>query len=211
MQQPGAFLLWLGVCALVSWRTAFQMPDGFGNAIFGCQLLAGAISSLMMAIYLPPAIGQMRTMPRRTAQKFVAIALVVFLAGNIGGYALDRGLGLPERYADDAVPPVAAWISQEPKLGKCLATVWAPASTCTLDFVVTPDERLPAGSFSVFVVLSRCGNPALEGCTREGLTNGTITLPERRAASFAYAEYTRIRITTILVGRGPPPPVERGP
>lgn len=214
MDQPAAFFLWVGVCALVSWRTAFQMPEGFGNAIFGLQLLGGGISSLLMAMGLPPAINpRITTMAKRSAWKLVAVAIVVFLAGNIGGYALDRGMGLPKRYADDAVSPLATWVSSEPALSSCLAKVWSKPTGCSLTFVVREptDESAHAQSLDVSLETASCGNAALEACAREAFAKGTIQVSFVRRESFAYAGETRIDISTLLVGTGPPPPVERAP
>ncbi len=250
MEQPGAFFFWMGACALVSWRTAFQMPDGFGNAIFGMQILAAAISGALMAAYLPSLInprfeiitsvnqatGHLRTktIPRRTAARAVAIAVAVFLAGNIGGYALDRAMGLPDRYADDAVPALTTWVTHEPALARCLGTVWAPATPCTLVIAVSADDavaertsasgsaplrasiehaRCGGASSASTNVADAAGSPAgaLARCATESLRDGTIELPARRHASFAYAGETRLTVVTVLVGTGPPPPVERGP
>lgn len=105
-----AFVGWLGVIALVCWRTAWQMPDGYGNAIFQLQFWSGLIS-LLCVVGGVGFLTDRRRSERRFGMRSIAVGVALFLGGTIGGYALDLHLGLPAHHATDVTSAAKTYLA----------------------------------------------------------------------------------------------------
>jgi hypothetical protein len=219
--QVLTFFAWLGVSALVSWLTAFQMPDGYGNAIFFVQFVGAFVSAGFMAMGLPTAIDPTTkvvvtnrlgnnietTWPREKGVRYAIIGGVVFVVANVGGYVLDRALGLPDRYRSKVADSVRHWTRDpQPALDACLATVWTrELETCKAQYRVTTS----GGHAHSTLRRVTCPTTALSACVQRALATGTIDVDRRQLDSLDYAGAIDVDVELMLLGRGPPPPAER--
>ena len=216
------FFAWMGVCALASWLTAFRMPDGYGNAIFLVQFFGAFVSAGYMAMGLPTAIdpttkvvvsgghgnpNRVTTWPRRKGVKLAIIGGVVFVVSNLGGYILDRALGIPSRHLQKAERAAEGWVrGTHPALEACLATTWSREPVaCTLAYRVSATDDVAVLELDQ----AMCPHAAIQACATRHLAHGTVSVDERQLATLSYASAGRIKILGRFRGTGAPPPNER--
>ncbi|HUQ07486.1 MAG TPA: hypothetical protein VM261_33565 [Kofleriaceae bacterium] len=215
------FFAWIGVCVLTSWLTAFQMPDGFGNAIFMAQILGAIPSAGFMAMGLPTAIdpsfeidpsgrrhGRPTRWPRRKGLNLVIAGGVIFLLTNVGGWFLDVAMGLPDRYRTPLAGQARWWAqAARPTLEPCLAKTWtAQAETCELRYRV----MARGGAARMELRAASCPSPPIAACVRAHLDGGAFTLERRQLDSLEFAGAIDVAVSLDgLRGTGAPPPAER--
>lgn len=221
--QVLTFFAWLAFCLGVSWLTAFQMPDGYGNAIFLFQFVGAFVSAGFLAMGLPTAIDPSTkivvtnrlgrnietTWPREKGRRLAIIGGVVFLVTNVGGWALDRAMGLPDRYQEKIADRVVAWTrAPRPELDACLATVWTrDIETCKVRYRAS----MSGGQARAELRTATCPTAPLAACVQKHLASGVVDMDVRQRASLSYAGGIDVDVEVKLMGRGPPPPVERSP
>lgn len=197
-----AFFGWLGVCALVSWRTAFQMPDGYGNAIFLLQIPGALASSWLLAL----ALDTLRWRGQRV--KLAIAGGVVFLVTNVGGWFLDVAMGLPDRYTLPIAIRTQSWArTARPSLEPCLARFWTAApETCQVRYRVS----VRGGAARTALRSVACPSEKIAECVRAHLDGGAFTLDRRQLDSLEFAGAIESTVSLDgLRGTGPPPPAER--
>jgi hypothetical protein len=216
------FFGWLAFCGVVSWLTAFQMPDGYGTALFALQIIGAIISSGCMAQGLPTAIDPSTkvvvtnrlgnnfetTWPREKGMKIAIAGGVIFLVTNVGGWFLDTGMGLPERYMTKVHDKVVDWTREPPRpeLDACLTTVWTPGvETCEVRYRVTTS----GGRARVDLRKATCPHAPLATCIEKQLAGGEIDVDKRQLDTLAFTGPLDVAVKVSLTGTGPPPPAER--
>jgi hypothetical protein len=149
------------------------------------------------------------TWPREKGVRYAVIGGVVFLVTNLGGYALDRAMGLPDRYVEKVADRVRDWAqTSPPALDVCLATVWTPqVETCTVRYRVA----VSSGQAHADLREARCPHAPLASCIQQHLASGIVNVDKQQLASIAYAGAIDVAVEVRLTGRGPPPPVEQSP
>jgi hypothetical protein len=217
------FFVWIGVCALVSWLTAFQMPDGYGNAIFLLQIVGAIVSAGCLTMGLPTAIDPTTkvvvsgpgggpnvytTWPRRKGVKLSIIGGAVFVVTNVGGWYLDVAMGLPQRHAAKVQWRAEIWAREaRPELEACLATFWTgPLETCQLRYRVTRD----GSAARLALRKATCPSPPVAACLEQTLSGGTIYVEQRQLDSVEFAGAIELVVSVAgLRGTGAALPAER--
>jgi hypothetical protein len=217
------FFVWIGVCALVSWLTAFQMPDGYGNAIFLLQIVGAVVSGALLAMGLPTAIdpktkvvvsgsgggpNYYTTWPRRKGVKLSIIGGAVFVVTNVGGWYLDVAMGLPYRHAWKVQWRAESWAREaRPELDACLATFWTRSfETCQLRYRVTRHGT----AARLELRKATCPSPPVAACLEQTLSGGTIYVEKRQLDSVEFAGAIEVDVSvTDLHGTGAALPAER--
>lgn len=217
------FFAWLGVCALVSWLTAFQMPEGYGNAIVVVQFFGAFVSGGFMAMGLPTALDPTTkvvvsgpgggpnvytTWPRRKGVKLAITGGIVFVVTNVGGWFLDVAMGLPQRYRWPLEAQARGWAdAATPSLEPCLARTWtARPETCQLRYRVT----VRGGAARMELRRASCPTPAITECVRAHLDGGTFTLDKPQLDSLEFAGALDVAVSLDgLRGTGAARPAER--
>jgi len=133
---------------------------------------------------------------------------VIFLATNVGGWVLDKAMGLPDRYVWKVESSARSWTRvARPALDACLATVWTrEAETCALRYRVTT----AGGAARLDLEKATCPSAPVEMCVTRHLAGGEFTVERRSLDSLEFAGAIEIDLEmTDLRGTGPPPPAER--
>ena len=225
LKGPLIFFAWLGIQIGGGYAFDATMPHGFGNAIFGLQILGAIVAGGFFAMGLPTALdpstlvvvsGRGRgspnvwtTWPRKKGLRLTSIGLAITFVVNVGGYIVDRAAGVPRRHRLTAQRAIDDWMRRPPpELATCLAKLYATErSTCQ----VTVNVRVDGASLTIQTDEVTCpGSTPIATCVR-GMAPAHLPfddLEERASLAYAWGG-TEVQLTAELRGLGGLPPAER--
>lgn len=215
-------LAWLGLSIFLAWVTTKDMPAGYGTAMFLTVFVAAFPSTHFIAHGLPSWIdpstkvvvrggpgrpNRLTTFARSKGRRWTLIGIAVLAVALLGGWLLERAMGLPERHVREAVMAAQIWQKQpDQAVARCLAGVpRAQAESCPLTYRVSV-----RGARAVLELASNgCHHPGIRACVQQHLGRAELDMSARQLDSIDYAGGTTITVDSPQLAGTAVVPAER--